>query len=314
MISVVIPLYNKARHIRRALDSVLAQTYQDFELIVVDDGSTDGGADVVAAYDDRRIRLTRQENQGECAARNRGIAEARADLVAFLDADDEWLPEHLATVTRLAEEYPQCGAHATAYERVDAQHRRTTPKFKDVPEPPWEGIIPNYFRSALSGPVWSSAVAIPERVFGSVGLFPVGVRRGGDLDMWCRIALKYQISFSTRVGAVYHQEADNRACIQYPIPPLSKHPLTKLIGDALESGNLPPGVTPNDIVEYRNWRLTAIADALATAGNAAGAREYLRVTASTRRHRIRWVRAWLLAFVPRSTRAALRQVRHGRGR
>ena len=91
-ISVVIPLYNKVKYIRRALDSVLNQTSADLEVIVVDDGSTDGGGHVVLRQHDGRVRLIRQGNKGVSVARNRGVSEARADLIAFLDADDEWLP------------------------------------------------------------------------------------------------------------------------------------------------------------------------------------------------------------------------------
>lgn len=95
-VSAIIPLYNKAPYIQRALDSVLAQTLQDLELIVVDDGSTDGGGEIVERCSDPRVRLIRQENGGPGAARNRGLREARGDIVAFLDADDEWLPRYLA--------------------------------------------------------------------------------------------------------------------------------------------------------------------------------------------------------------------------
>lgn len=100
-VSVIIPLFNKAPFIGRALESIAAQTFTDFELIVVDDGSTDDGARIVEQFSDSRIRLIRQHNAGPGAARNRALAEAKGDYVAFLDADDEWLPEFLSNSVRL---------------------------------------------------------------------------------------------------------------------------------------------------------------------------------------------------------------------
>ena len=312
MISVVIPLYNKVRHIRRALDSVLAQIHQDFEVVVVNDGSTDGSDDVVRRYTDSRIRLIHREHvnsEGGHAARNLGVAESRADLIAFLDADDEWLPDHLATIVRLTERYPECGAYGTAYDVVDRQHRRRHLAFSGVPPPPWEGVIPNYFYYRLM-PICSSSVAVPRRVFGSVGLFPEGVGRSGDSYMWWRIALRYRMSASTRVGAVYHHDADNRAEARYTIAQLRdrEQRLGKLIDDALKSGELPQGVTPDGLVEYRNERSIVVAYSLAATGNAVCAREFLRAAVSTRRRRLLWIRALVLSFVPKSMQTALRQV------
>jgi glycosyltransferase involved in cell wall biosynthesis len=115
-VSVIIPLFNKAPYIARALASVTAQTFTDFELIVVDDGSTDEGPRIVEACDDSRILLVRQANAGPGAARNRGLAEARGDLVAFLDADDEWFPSYLQESVRLLDEYgPGVAAIASGY-------------------------------------------------------------------------------------------------------------------------------------------------------------------------------------------------------
>ncbi|MEO8435281.1 MAG: glycosyltransferase [Pyrinomonadaceae bacterium] len=104
-ISVVVPLYNKAPYVRRALDSISRQTFRDFEVIVVDDGSTDEGPPLVSAYGDERVRMVAQVNLGPGAARNRGIERARGELIAFLDADDEWLPDYLAESVRLLDEY-----------------------------------------------------------------------------------------------------------------------------------------------------------------------------------------------------------------
>ena len=115
-VSVVIPLYNKARHIARAIDSIVTQTYGDLELIVVDDGSSDGGGDIVRRYTDPRIRLIVQANAGPGAARNRGLREAKGELVAFLDADDQWLPDYLQTSVALLEQYgPEVASVSSGY-------------------------------------------------------------------------------------------------------------------------------------------------------------------------------------------------------
>jgi glycosyltransferase involved in cell wall biosynthesis len=104
-VSVIIPLYNKAAHVLNALDSVASQTFADMEVIIVNDGSTDGGARLAADYPDARFRVVSQPNAGPGGARNRGIAEAKGELLAFLDADDEWLPEFLARSIKLLEEH-----------------------------------------------------------------------------------------------------------------------------------------------------------------------------------------------------------------
>jgi glycosyltransferase involved in cell wall biosynthesis len=114
-VSVIIPLYNKGRYIARTLDSVFAQTYQDFEVIVVDDGSSDNGGEVVCGYGDPRLRMIRQENAGPGAARNRGVKESSAQYVAFLDADDEWMPDFLSRSIVDLSNHPECVLAASSY-------------------------------------------------------------------------------------------------------------------------------------------------------------------------------------------------------
>jgi len=114
-VSVIIPLFNKALFVERALSSVVSQSFADFEVIVVDDGSSDGGPHAVESFDDQRIRIVRQDNAGPGAARNRGIGEARGEFVAFLDADDEWLPDYLAQAVRLLDEHSEAAAVTSGY-------------------------------------------------------------------------------------------------------------------------------------------------------------------------------------------------------
>lgn len=212
-ISVVIPLYNKEKHIKRAINSVLNQTYQEFEIIVINDGSTDNSVSKVKEINDRRIRLFNQKNGGVSLARNNGIKESKTELVAFLDADDEWKPEFLETIVRLRGKYPQAGIYGTAYEFQTSNGNRIPARYNGIPYDGWEGIVDDYFKASLKDQLlWSSAVAIPRKVFNDVGYFTVGMARGEDLNMWLRIALKYDVAFSNNICAIYYQDADNRAC------------------------------------------------------------------------------------------------------
>ncbi len=212
-ISVVVPLCNKATCIGRAIRSIQEQTVPCREILVVDDGSTDGGHRVVEGIQDPRIKLLRQPNQGCSAARNRGIAEAQGKLIAFLDADDEWKPWFLEIIVSLWTHHSEAGAYATAYEIREPDGRVHTPSYREIPPAPWEGIIPNYFRSSLwVNPMWTSAVAIRREVFDTVGRFVLCPGVGEDAELWGRIALRYPIAFCWRIGAVYHREAENRFC------------------------------------------------------------------------------------------------------
>lgn len=237
LVSVVIPLYNKEPHIKRAIDSILAQKIQDFEIVVVDDGSTDQSAKVVKGFADPRIRLIQQENAGVSAARNRGIEEAKADLITFLDADDEWTPSFLDTILRLREKYPGAGAYSTAYSILKNGNIKPA-KYNAVPPAPWEGLLPRYFLSTATGehPVCSSAVCIPKNIFSKVGIFQIGAWWGEDDDLWGRIALKYPIAFSREIGAIYHKEATNRACNLRS--QIEEHPFVKTAKNAINKGEV----------------------------------------------------------------------------
>ena len=247
-ISVIIPLFNKSSYIARALNSVLNQTYQDFEVIVVDDGSTDDGAEIVVGFNDSRIRLIRQENRGVSAARNRGVNEATSDFIAFLDADDEWMPRHLETIIRLRVKFPDAGMYTTSYKIRTNDGTIQWAKYEFIPDAPWEGILPNYFKSGCTGdfPVSSSNVVIPLKIFREMSGFHEGYWWGEDVDLFGRIALKYPVAFSWELGAVYYCDNTNRLSTRrHPLD--HEEPLVKTGRAALKRGDVRP-----EFVEYLN--------------------------------------------------------------
>ena len=223
MISVVIPLYNKAQSIQKTLDSVLAQTYKDFEIVVVDDGSTDDSANVAEAMLNEckvygvecRGKVIRKANGGVSSARNIGIMEAKGEYIAFLDGDDLWHPEYLETLHQLIVDYPDAVLYGIGY---------TTLNGDKIPE----NVAPSTERSELKDfwnsypDYWtgSSSSSSRERLI-EVGLFDTRMTHGEDIDMWWRLLLSGEGAFDNRVLAYYRQDAENRAMNK--LIPLEKH-------------------------------------------------------------------------------------------
>lgn len=206
MISVVIPLYNKEKSIASTLRTVLNQTFSDYEIVIVNDGSTDGSVEEIEKVQDDRIRLVHQPNAGVSAARNRGIEEAKGDLIAFLDADDEWKPEYLATQYHLFQKYPECSVFACNYEFRDVSGKVTPTLIHKLPFVGGDGILSNYFEVASCShpPICSISVMVKKQVMQAIGGFPVGVKSGEDLLTWARLSMKGQIAFCKRPLAIYN--------------------------------------------------------------------------------------------------------------
>ncbi len=203
--SIVMPLYNNIADVGGAVHSVLEQTVSDFELIIVNDGSTDGSEILVRNIDDARIRIIDQKNSGVAAARNRGIEESRGEIIAFLDADDEWKKNFLETILLLQTKYPQCSVFATKYSYKEINNTYREPIIRKLPSKEWTGVIDNYFEIAShSDPlVWSSAVAVRKSALQAIGGFPVDIAIGEDLLTWAKLALRYEIAYTTTSCAVF---------------------------------------------------------------------------------------------------------------
>ena len=219
-ISVVIPLYNKKDTIERALRSVFAQTYQPKEIIVVNDGSTDGSEKIVKKIDHPKVRLINQENRGVSAARNRGIETAKCEWIAFLDADDEWDDGYLECLYTLKEKFPECSILATAYYLKYSETDKQKIKLQRIPFKNNNGILSNYFEVACHShpPVWSSAVCVRKELLTEIGGFPVGIISGEDLLTWAYLALRSPVAYSVKPMASFWQDSRSQIPTRIPDP------------------------------------------------------------------------------------------------
>ncbi len=208
--SVVIPLFNKAPHIQRTLESVLTQTYRYFEIVIVDDGSTDHGPALVAEIADWRIRMIQQPNGGVSSARNRGVELAKHDNIAFLDADDEWEPRYLEVMASMIDRYAEARFPAPITRSLNLVASAEVLSFPGLPAPSSDAILENYFVSAMRyTPLWTSATVVRRDTFLSLAGFVVDTANGEDLDLWCRAALKYHIAYRNEPLANYRRDSQN---------------------------------------------------------------------------------------------------------
>lgn len=208
MFSIVIPLYNKELSIENTICSVLNQHFQDFEILVINDGSTDNSVKVVEKISDARVRLINQTNQGVSAARNRGITEAQFEWIAFLDGDDLWLENHLTEVTKMIAAFPAEKFFSTSFTYSDDRplfkHKRNSTIFK----------VENYFKEATKEIlVCTGTAVIHKECFDTVGLYNTSLKIGEDTELWNRLVRQYGLVKSNIVTAIYRIEAENRTIL-----------------------------------------------------------------------------------------------------
>jgi glycosyltransferase involved in cell wall biosynthesis len=227
-VDVIIPAFNAARHLPAAIESVISQTFDDWRLLIVDDGSTDNTAEVVVPFLDRlgnKIRYIKQDNRGVSAARNTAILASTAEFLALLDADDVWLPCRLAESVRVLTERPQAGL---AYGLI----RSIGPE--DQLGNIWAGnstgaegrIAPYIYMRTVELP--SPTITIRRRCIDEVGPFDEALQVSEDRDLWLRIALRYEVAFVPTVLAYYRGtpgslSADPKKMLQAQLQFIRKH-------------------------------------------------------------------------------------------
>ena len=208
--SVVIPLYNKEHYIEKTLESVLKQTFQDYEVLVVDDGSKDGSLKAAKKVSSEKVRVIEQPNQGVSVARNTGIMNAKGKYIAFLDADDEWREDYLETINDLTKRFPQSDMFVTAY-AVNMGNGKINYSTQLSPE---IGCLDSYWLTLAKGYdfVWTSATTIRRDALLDAGCFKPGEKIGQDLDMWARVARNNpKVAYSAKICVNYNRAAEANA-------------------------------------------------------------------------------------------------------
>ncbi len=239
MFSIIIPLYNKAPYIEKAIGSILSQTFKEFELIVIDDGSTDNSLDVLKeciALSNLNCRIICQENSGVSSARNNGVMLAKYDYIAFLDADDWWDPNYLFEMKRLIDEFPMAALYGCSYYKV--KNKKNIPADIKFIHDTDRSLI-NYFQlysKSLWMPLWTGAVVIQKKAFVAEKGFSPKLKLGEDFDLWVRIAVHHPIAFLKRELAFYNQDVDaaNRAITEKWYNP-DEHMLFTNYGDLVKN-------------------------------------------------------------------------------
>ena len=218
--SIVIPLYNKQNSIVNTIQSVLVQTYTNYEIIVVDDGSKDESVKRVLEIKDSRIRLIQKENGGVSSTRNRGIQEAKYEYIALLDGDDIWEKNFLEELLLLIEDFPDAKMWGGNYAFLKNGIKQ---KCNQGLANDYRGYVENYFGTKHNDLFCSSSVVIKKDVFDEVGYFDERINSSEDLDMWYRIILHYPVVFYDKILVYYNQDAENRVAYDTNV----RFPLTK---------------------------------------------------------------------------------------
>jgi glycosyltransferase involved in cell wall biosynthesis len=207
--SVVIPVYNKEKHLAKTLKSVLQQSFTYFEVIIVNDGSTDTSEDIIKEFTDSRIEYIYQKNQGVSVARNTGIKAARAPFIALLDADDLWDLQYLKEIDKLIHTYPEQHVFASVCNIQSSENvYKATYSIANI-APNKTYVLPYFASSYINTILTSSSTVLHRDVFETIGSYNPELRSGEDTDLWIRLGLAYTVVFLNTPLATYRYEASS---------------------------------------------------------------------------------------------------------
>ena len=201
--SVIIPLYNKEAYIKQTLESVLKQSFTNFEIIIVNDGSTDCSVSIVDGFEDSRIKLFHQNNQGPSVARHKGISLAKAAFIALLDADDTWAENHLTELKKSIDLLPEAILYCNNYE-IKRKHNVVTPACFNFTYDKEPLIIEDFFKANVINYIpSSSSTTFRKEDYYKIDGYRTELRSGQDIDLWVQFALKGDIAFNPTITMTY---------------------------------------------------------------------------------------------------------------
>lgn len=295
-ISIVIPLYNKADKIVRALKSALNQSSPADEIIVVNDGSTDQSVDIVNEFIEASgtvlIKVVEQQNAGVSAARNTGINAAKSDYVSLLDADDAYQNGFIKEVRSLISRYPMANTFCTQYRFVESNAEQRKANWYGQKKLPDHGLMHDFFNMAANGdlPITSSSVCIKKQALEDLGGFPLGQQMGEDQWVWARLAISGCIAYSSKVLSNYYQ--DSAESLMANTPPKTVLPYFVMLNDYLNQSDLSIEQR-RDIAAYLRTHVFDLIRRNALTGRIDIARKLLKepVLSSCSP---RWIKWWLL--------------------
>lgn len=293
-VSVAMPLYNKAAYVVEAVASALSQSFGDFELIVIDDGSTDDGPQRLRQFKDGRILLETQDNAGVAETRNRAMRKARSGLVAFLDADDVWAPDHLRHLVELSRRYPQAAMFGNQFIEFDRKITTTAANLVEYK------LLDDYFATCAFGsqPFFTSSCMVRRETALAHDGFPVGHSRGEDLALWARLAAAAPVAVSNYMGCYYRRGGSELTSRPVVAPDISM----QTIEDLLSRQTAWTAAQRNSAREYYYRIALAHCFDCLRAGEPVAAANFMQIAARTRALRSRWWQARLLASAPRFLR------------
>lgn len=290
-ITIVVPLYNKAPYVRQALESICSQQWSGaLEILVVDDGSTDGGAELVESLALPGLRLIRQRNAGVSAARNKGIREAQGRLVCFLDADDGYCQGFLAAILGLEHQYPEARWYATGFNNLWPDGRRQLSINAPATDTGSHSLVPDFYRRWTKGAFMCTiSVALNrEFVLDNNLFFPAGERLGEDQDVWFRAAEIGPLAYFNEGLADYRQAVPNSATAMVEIDQIL--PCYRRLAERLRDGVVPLQMR-RGARRLLSSHFINIARILARSGRSAAARKIM-LNRLARANFSYWLRSW----------------------